>query len=281
MTEERREYTRRLKRAEDGPNFADDPAVRDMLLRLDQFERHTDPHQADSEHDKDNSANKALRIVFDLIAYVAGWAMDHKTGLAIEGIGNIPDLAPQNRTPNYDELRKSVNSHRHEAAGQSRDLEGGVQRKALCNIFNAMAASPRERLLDPLAEALLGLEYGETRPILEPVKSGLKKGFRELTLQLFALCFIEYQRGLGGRKYELESEVEKAFGVSRSTVRGWGHWLPKQLDPFYVARALSRARRLGKADCDKSLDQAFGKAALSKWGAEYKDVQGFTKPKSD
>jgi hypothetical protein len=210
--------------------------------------------------------------------------MDHKIGLAIEGFGNIPDLATETRTANYAELRKSVNSHRHETAGQSKNLPSGVQRKGLSNLFNAMASSPRVSLWDPLAEALLALEYGETCPILEPVKGGLKKGLRELTLQLFALCFIEYKRGLGGLKYKLQSEVEEAFGVSFDTVRGWGLWLPKQLDPFYVARALSRAKRCGELDRDNkspNFDKAFGKAALSAWGAEYKDIQGFSKPKSD
>jgi hypothetical protein len=285
MTEDKREYARRLQRAEDSPNFADDPVVRDMLLRLDQLERQTDPQRRDSEHDKDASANKVLRIISDLSAYVAGWAIDHKIGLAIEGLGNIPDLASQMRTPAYSEHRESVNSHRHEAAGQSRDLAAGEQRKALSNLFNAMAASPRGSLCDPLAEALLALEYGETLPIFDAVKRGRKRQFRELRLQLYALCFIEYKEVLGGgKKYELQSEVEKAFGVSRSTVRGWERLLPEQLDSFYVANALSRARRCGEADRENnsaSFDRFWGRAALSAWGAEYKNVQGFTKPKSD
>jgi hypothetical protein len=279
MTEDRREYARRLQRSGHSPNFTDDSVVREMLLQLDRLERQTDPQHPDSDCDKDASANKALRIVSELCDYVSGWAMDHKIGLAIEGFGNIPDLAMETRTSDYKELRKSVNSHQHEAAGQSRDLASGVQRKALSNLFNAMS-SPRVSLWDPLAEALLALEYGETRPILEPVKGGLKKGFRELTLQLFALCFIEYKRGLGGRKYKLLAEVEEAFGVSPDTVRGWGRWLPKQLDPFYVARALSRAKRCAEVDRDNAspnFDQTFGKAALSKWGAEYKDVPRFRK----
>jgi hypothetical protein len=285
MTENRRQYARRHQRTEHSPNFADDPVVREMLLRLDQLERQTDPQRPDSEHHKDASANKVLRIISDLSAYIGGWAIDHKIGLAIEGLGNIPDLAAQTRTPDYDDLRKSVNSHRHEAAGQSRDhLASGAQRKALSNLFNAMATSPRVSLCDPLAEALQALEYGETLAIFEPVKGGRKRQFRELKLQLLALCFIEYKQVLGGKKHELQLEVGGTFGVSLPTVRGWEHRLPKQLDPFYVANALSRARRCGEADRDNnsaSFDRFWGKAALSEWGAEYKAVQGFTKPKSD
>jgi hypothetical protein len=185
MTKEKHEYARRLQRTEHSPNFADDSVVRDMLLRLDQLERQTDPQHPDSKYDKDASANKALRIVSELCVYVSGWAMDHKIGLAIEGFGNIPDLATQTRTAAYKELRKSVNSHRHEAAGQSRDLASGVQRKALSNLFNAIASSPRGSLCDPLAEALQALEYGETFPIFDAIKGGRKRQFRELRLQLW------------------------------------------------------------------------------------------------
>jgi hypothetical protein len=159
-----------------------------------------------------------------------------------------------------------------------------MQRKALSNLFNAIASSPRVSLFDPLAEALLALEYGETLPILESVKDGRKRGFRELNLQLSALCFIEYQIVRGGRKNKLRSDVGEAFRVSDHTVRGWELNLPTQLDPFYVANALSRARRCGEADRDSnsvSFDRFWGKAALSASGTEYKAVQGFPKPKSD
>jgi hypothetical protein len=284
MTEEKREYARRLRRAEHSPNFSDDPVVREMLLRLDQLERQTDPQHPDSEYDKDASANKALRIAAELGAYVSGWALDHKIGLAIEGLGNIPDLAIQTRTPAYNKLRKSVNSHRHETAGQSTDLPTGVQRKALSNLFNTMASGFHTSLCDPLAEALEALEYGETLPIFEPVKSGRKKQFRELKLQLRALCFIEYKQVLGNPKNQLQADVEKAFGVSVPTVRGWERQLPTQLDPFHVANALSRAKRCGEADRANGsmrFDRIWGKTALSEWGAEYKVIQGFNKPKSD
>jgi hypothetical protein len=194
-------------------------------------------------------------------------------------------LAKQTRTPEYNALRESVNNHRHEVAGQSTDLPDDERRKALSNLFNAMTNPFRQSPWDTLAEALQALEFGETLPILEPVKSGRKKGFRELRLQLYALCFIEYKQALGGsKKYKLQSEVKEAFGVSSDAVRGWHRQLSTQLDPFYVANALSRARRCGEADRDNNsvrFDRFWGKAALSAWGAEYKVVQGFTKPKSD
>jgi hypothetical protein len=284
MTEQKPEYARRAQRDENSPSFSDDPRVRDMLLRLDQLERQTDFRHPKSENDKDALANEALRIASELGTYVSGWATDHKIGLAIEGFGNIPDLATQTRTPAYNNLRESVNSHRHEAAAQSRDLASGVQRKALSNLFNAMASGFHKSLCDPLAEALEALEYGETLPIFEPVKNGRKRQFRELKLQLWALCYIEYKRILGVPKNRLQSDVEEAFGVSEHTVRGWERQLPAQLDPFYVANALSRAKRCGEADrANDSMhfESALGPTALSEWGVEYKAIQGFNQTKSD
>jgi hypothetical protein len=286
MTEQTREYARRFKRDEDRPNFSDDPLVRDMLLRLDKLERQTDHQHQDSENDKDALANKALRIASELGAYVSGWAVDHKIGLAIEGLGNIPDLGIQTRTPAYNQLRASVNSHRHEAAGRGRstDLASRVQRRALSSLFNAMTSGVRESLYDPLAEALEALEYGETLPILEPVKDGRKRKFRELKLQLRALCYIEYMQVLAAPKNQLQSKVKEAFGVSESTVRGWERQLPTQLDPFHVENALSRAKRCGEADRANGsmhFERIWGLTALSEWGVEYKAIQGFNQTKSD
>jgi hypothetical protein len=178
-----------------------------------------------------------------------------------------------------------VNSHRHETAGQSTDLPISVQRKALSNLFNAMAIGFHKSLLAPIAEALEALEYGETLPIFEPVKGGRKKQFRELKLQLRALCFIEYKQVLGTlKKYHLQANVEEAFGVSVSTVRGWERQLPTQLDPFHVENALSRAKRCGEADRANGsmhFERIWGSTALSEWGVEYKAIQGFNQTKSD
>jgi hypothetical protein len=284
MTDQKREYARRQQRDETSPRFSDDPIVQEMLEMLDQLERQSDCRRLDSETNKDALASKALKIASKLVVYVSGWAMDHKVGLAIEGLGNIPDLATQTRTPAYNELRESVNSHRHEAAGKSTNLTSGAQRKALSNLFNAMARGLDGSLWDSLAEALEALEYGDTLPIFEPVKSGRKKQFRELKLQLLALCFIEYKQVLGGLKYRLQSDVEEAFGVSVSTVRGWERQLPTQLDPFYVANSLLRAKRCGeedRANGSRHFDRFWGKTALSEVGAEYKVIQGFNKTKSD
>jgi hypothetical protein len=149
---------RRKLRDENSPSFAGDPIVTEMLSRLDQLERQTDPRRADSENEKDAAAGQALKIASELAAYVAGWAVDHKVGLAIDGYGNIPDLMLTARTPAYNELRETVNSHQHEASGlQPAKLASSTKRKALANLFRFNIGGLDEPLRDSLAEALEAL----------------------------------------------------------------------------------------------------------------------------
>jgi hypothetical protein len=289
LSEETRNRQRRLLRDEGCPNFADDPVVRQMLTRLDELERLTDPRRPDSERDKDIVASKALGIASELAAYVSGWAVDHKVGLAIEGLGNIPDLMITARTPAYNEVRETVNSHRHETAGlRSPELASGIKRKALSNLLDANIGGLPESLRDPLADALEALEYGETLPLFEPEKEGRKRKFRELQLQLRALRYIEYQFALGGRKHGEKSRIQQvaaeAFGVSVVTLRGWESRLRSKWDRLRVENALTRASYWGdaaRAVGDGRFERYFGLSVLQKSGADYKAIQGFSQTKSN
>jgi hypothetical protein len=269
-------FERRYARSE-GTSFADDPHVQDLLARLDGLERSTDPRLPGGEVDKDAVALKALKIASELASYVSGWAMDHKIGLAIEGLGNIPDLAVMDRTPAYDELRETVNGHQHEAAAvRATELAHHVQRRALYNLLAVNIGGLPEILRAPLAESLEALDYGETLPLLKAEKDGKKRQLRELKLQLYALGCIEYLRVLGEAKYKLQLTAADAFGVSDSTVRGWEYRLRTEWDAFRVANVLSRAKRLGmlcRANGDLRFERFFGMSALKHYGSEYKSVQ--------
>jgi hypothetical protein len=288
LSEDVRGHQRRSLRDEGCPNFADDPFVRHWLSRLDELERLTDPRRPDSEHNKDAAATEALGIASTLAAYVSGWAVDHKVGLAIEGLGNIPDRKITERSPAYNEARQNVNDHRHEAAGlQSAELTSGVKRKALSNLMYANVGGLPVSLCDPLAEALEALEYGETLPLLEREKDHLKRKFRELRLQLRALRYVEYQYALltrkRGEKSRLQRAAAEAFGVSFPTLRGWESRL-REWDPLRVEDALALASFWGKAARgvgDGRFEPYFGLSMLQKAGADYKAIQASRKTKND
>ena len=82
------------------------------------------------------------------------------------------------------------------------------------------------------------------------------------------------------QKYKLQAAVEEAFRVSASTVRGWERLLPTQLDPFYVANALWRAKRCGEVDRtngSQHFEGVWGSTALLERSVEF---QGFNQTKS-
>jgi len=259
-----------------------------MLSRLDELERLTDPRRPDSERDKDAAASKALGIASELAAYVSGWAADHKVGLAIEGIGNIPDLMTTARTPAYNRLRETVSSHRHETAGlRSAELTSRMKRKALSNLMDANINGPHWSLYASLADALEALEYGEPLPLLEPEKDGRKRKFRELKLQLNALRYVEYQFAVVGGKHGEKSKIQgtaaEAFGVSVVTLRGWESRLRTNLGCLRVENALTRASFFGagaRTVGDGRFERYFGLSMLQKSGVDYKAIQRLlAKPK--
>jgi hypothetical protein len=273
LTDEK--HARLRARNEDSPSFADDPMVRELLSRLDHLERQTNPQREGSENDKDAAAHKAMNLASELAAYVAGWAVSHKIGLAAEGHGNIPDLIPSARTAPYNELRENVDSHRHEAAGRQPVIfASAVKRRALANLLRFNLGGLDESLRGALAEALEALDYGETLELLKPEKDGSKRQLRELKLQLWGLCCVEYMHTMGRKKYELLKCAADAFGVSENTMRNWEYRL-REWNVHAVANGLSRARHCGEIDRARGtldFDYIWGLSALEKYGTEYKSL---------
>ena len=77
--------------------------VRLMLERLDELEKKTRPSASsgDVAEGKDLAARQALKTVGDLVRYVAGWAIDHQVGLAIEGLEFVPLPPSAEKHPQY------------------------------------------------------------------------------------------------------------------------------------------------------------------------------------
>ena len=67
---------------------------------------------------KDHAAFRALRRANDLVNSLAGWAIEHQIGLALENKGFVP-LHPSKtkNLPDYLAAKIEVDNHRHEAAG--------------------------------------------------------------------------------------------------------------------------------------------------------------------
>jgi hypothetical protein len=269
---------RRLLRDETSMSFADDPGIRRLLIRLDDLERKTSPDRSESETDKDGAAAEALTIAFELVSILAGWAIDHKVGLAAKGLDNIPTLlSTEARTVEYQALRESIDSHMHEtyAASQPK-LTGRETRGAIASLLRGVRHYPLLNLSEPLAEALEALDFGETLPLVTSEKNGRKRKFTELRMQAYCLACIEYLQALGRPKYKLQEIAAEAFGVSADTVRGWEYRLRSEWGPYRLLNLLSRAKRCGiagKANLDGRFEALFGEAALREYGANFKAAQ--------
>jgi hypothetical protein len=151
----------------------------------------------------------ALRFARELVETLAGWAIDHQVGLAMEG-REFASVAPHDAPdlPEYVEARTAADDHRHELAGRplrearwaSDQMEPDVTRQALLNLQLPNPGGFPNCLTQMVSEALRALDYNESLPILKPRAAGRKVSFRTEQLQLKAICIVAYQVARGSKK---------------------------------------------------------------------------------
>ena len=218
------------------------------LIRLRQ---ETDPRGGEgSAKDKDSKAFMALRFASELVETLAGWAIDHQVGLAMEG-REFASVAPHDAPdlPEYVEARTAADDHRHELAGRplrearraSDQMEPDVARQALLNLLLPNPGGFPNCLTQMVSEALRALDYNESLPILKPRAAGRKVSFRTEQLQLKAICIVAYQVARGSKKVVALQKVGDALAVDPGTLIKWEQRL-RESDRLGVARALSHAR---------------------------------------
>lgn len=222
--------------------LVDTKYVKMMLNRLDELEAKTRPSAGASSADgKDLAAFGALLEIQRFTKHVAGWAINHQVGLALEGMKFVP-LQPRatKNHPQYLSQRALVDDHIHEKAGAVASFEGDddplLARKALLNLLRANPGAIPTRFLRDLIESLEALDYGEVRPLLTPINSGRKRNLTELRLQLRAIGLIQFRRGMGLTKERAVDEVASAMGVGHETVKSWENRLKNEFGALEVER---------------------------------------------
>ena len=229
-----------------------------LIDHLLEIEAATDPSaQEDSAKDKDMKAFQASNTVAEIVDDLAGWAVDHQIGLAMNELKFVPRIPSRlQKHADYQAAKTRVDEHHHEAIGGSafRPLKHPVgphdpatDRRILVNLLRANPGSFPEAVVERAIEALEALEFGETKELLKPVKRGLHaKAYSRWRLQLVALAYVEYQYARGRKKLVTIEEVADAYGYDHETVRGWGKALRQHLGDLYVARRLTFARNAGR-----------------------------------
>jgi hypothetical protein len=248
--------------------------VRTLLDRLSELEASTRPSRGPkSEKGKDLAALQALELAGKLIEAVAGWAIDHQIGLALEGRSFVP-LQPMQTKEHRDylEARQQADSHRHEREGGAvltgvamDRLTTEAKRLALMNLLLANSGGFPVNLSRELREGLVSLQAGFQTQIMRPATNHDHYGPIALECQMRALEYIEYQVKSKKRpKAKAQEKAAAAFSVSAETIRTWEKRLRERLGRLTVSRRLAFvANHASHGDRDTKFGDAFLEAAAA------------------
>src|ERR1035437_2585714 len=151
-----------------------DKWVRFFLQKISRLREETCPSRGkESAEGKDSKAREALRCAGDLVTAIAGWALDHQMGLALEGLPFF-ELHPylhEELRENYDKYRTEkakVDDHRYEKIGGNRrridELDPTILRNMLINLLRPNPGGFDFSLIEIFIEALESLDFGEVLP---------------------------------------------------------------------------------------------------------------------
>jgi hypothetical protein len=218
-----------------------DDYVAHLLDRLKKLYKQSHPRcGAESAKGKDHAAFDALHVAGDLVKAVAGWALDHQVGLALNGHEFVP-MQPSGtkRHTDYLKARRAVDDHVHEKTGGGLhhcDFDPVVERQMMVNLLRGNSGGFNESLTGRAIGRLHAEIFRKTRA---------KRGPAAKRLQLKALAFVEYRYKAGlGKKGRIQEDVANQFCVSVIALRKWEKRLRDALGDWEVERELSFARNL-------------------------------------
>lgn len=266
-----------------------------LVSKILALERATAPaSDAEAANNKDYDAFTALRIAGRLVEHLAGWAIDHQIGLALNGLEFVPGQPSGTRDhPDYLSGKATADLHRHEAQGSAyfelnspTERNAQAERRMLANLLQLNPGGFPSALASRAAEALRALDFGEVQDLLRAEKLGLdRNAYTRHQLELQALMHVEYFEAKGDKKISAQTTVGQAYGRSYNTIISWEWRLRETLGDLEVSRMLSFARNAGinakaaKADKSNSLfdDSDFerfeawhGENALEEHGKQYR-----------
>ena len=267
--------------------------VQHLLQRLRDLEEQTRPSGGDATaQDKDWRATDALRLAGDLVDAVAGWAIDHQTGLALQNLRNVPPqpFGTENHS-DYISGKAAVDAHIHELSGSSSAKEIGRDpsraRSVLANLLIHNQGALPVWLVQQSLSAIRAIELGDTkaRHLFVTVGAGNKRSLAIHELELHALAFVAFRRAAFGHTEEKAAEevAGALVAVTPNTLLNWGNRLSAKFGRLEVARRLAAARHAGESFAKKlsgdlefaDLDEGgFSNADLAKLSSQYRAELG-------
>ena len=200
---------------------------------------------------KNARAARALSLAGTLVDGLAGWAIAHEVGLAVNDVQfDSLDLTT--------EPDSGADDEGHEADGASYDWSNpATSRRALVNLLAANSGAFPYALVLEAALSLEALDLDQVNPILESRRRALNEGpYMLAQLRLRSIEHVMFYSEAGAGREEAEGKVAAAYGVSVDTLREWTNRLPYLLGPRGVRDSYQRAgatgitaRRLGPPLC--------------------------------
>lgn len=225
--------------------------VQHLIQRLRELEERTRPSGGDATaKDKDWHATDALWLAGELVDALAGWAIDHQVGLALQNLENVPP--PIGAEKDYPERIAAVDTHAHEVSGfgaKEANVDHGGARKVLANLLIHNQGALPAWLAQQCLAAIQAIEFGDkkARHLFVTVGKGNRHPLATHEIELQALAFVAFRRAAYGHTEERAAgDVATALIVAPNTLLSWEHRLIAKFGKLEVARRLAEARHAGE-----------------------------------
>jgi hypothetical protein len=234
--------------------FGYDPEreVADILSKLKSLQNETDPTtgEATSAADKDLKAQQALGLAGNLVAIVAGWAIDHYAGLVKDGLRPV-GWVPHALRDKFSGQIASGNQHDHERRGGHPDFRlNEVEARNLLRVMleRNPGAFP-EGLKATACHELDRIEIGEPSPMFQVRPNSKKKGYQSVLLEAWASTMVVFRMEFNHLSWEEATQaVADKFGKSFDTIKGWEANAKRKFGNLQIEMLKDRARHAARAE---------------------------------
>jgi hypothetical protein len=207
----------------------------ELIDELLEIEASTHPSEGPCP-EKNELSKDAFMVAGRLLERSIGWAIDHRIGLALDG---VPSDALE------------VSDHIHESkAGDygAMDDEFQIDRRVLRSLLSALSYVIPTKLNGQVQPALRSLEIGEPSEFFDPMVRVRSIRYRLWMLRLEALEHLEFSRGMNVKRDDAKANVADAYGIAPDTLDKWSTKLNQELLGIsHAEEAKGHARNRGKA----------------------------------
>ncbi|UPJ41944.1 hypothetical protein IVB40_32490 [Bradyrhizobium sp. 40] len=176
-----------------------DERLAECIADLEQLRSETDPAGgASTEHEKDLKAQRALRVAGNLVQLLAGWAIDHLSGLAKNNLDPQEHEPEEMRVDDYAAARSLRDLHKYEREGNRErlDLSREQARRLLINFMTYNPGAFPESPQCDVLEAFFRIARGDPDDLFKLAQNGSRYNAERVALQLQMLSIIAFRKAL-------------------------------------------------------------------------------------